>query len=217
MESTDKNYWLYLEPDVFIFQEKKKTILYNSLSKKIIDVEYSAEVNSLIQQFLNPNNVYVITLTSSELLNQSIDNFVNVIREAYFGDIIQQRDNNKPVIIPPILKIHKNREFLKRDHEIALGENIISKLEEITLHLNGECYQNCEFCGKINQQFNFCCKNNGELGIESIKNLFSRLQYSRSRVIFTGGNVFKYSNYYTLLDLLKRYGFKTIFCFHYLN
>jgi pseudo-rSAM protein len=214
----NKNYWFYLEPEVFIFQNEEEVILYNSSSKELLEFTLTTEIFTLIKQFLDIKNLYVISLTSSELSNVHINNFVITIKKFYFGDILSQQEyTEKPVIIPPILKIHKDIESLKKDHEISTGENILSKLAEVSLFLNGRCRQTCFFCNKMHLQFDFCYRNDCELNINLVTNLLHQLQYSHTKIIFTGSDIFSYSYFDDLVKFVKQYNFTTEYCFHYLN
>ena len=214
-------YWFYLEPDVFIIKKLSKVILYNSLSKDLIHVNPSFEILHLIDKLLNPNELYVIQITSIDLENKQISTFIHLVRKSFFGDLIVQTGNIKPVIIPPILKIHKSKDTIHKDPGFNIGKNILSYLNELVLYINGKCGLNCNFCSKMYHQFDFCTKNTGELSIIDIEKLINiSLTLSSCKIIITGGNIFDHSAFLNLVEIIKQKrqnGLEIWFGIHYLN
>ncbi|WP_106828961.1 TIGR04150 pseudo-rSAM protein [Parabacteroides pacaensis] len=211
-------YWLYLEPDVFIFLAEDKVVLYNSLSKKIVNLQLVPENKRLINKLLDPENLYVIPLTKTELNNKFINQFVNIVRDSYLGDLIPQSEGvDKPALIPPNLKIHRNKTNLKKDGELTLGEDILSMLKEVTFYLNGKCMQTCKECGEFNRQFDFCHKSIYELDITKVKVWLDKLRHFCNKINLNGGNIFEYAHFSELMEFILLYQIKVdIYC-HYLN
>lgn len=209
-----KKYCLYLEPTVFIFKDSNYILLYDSESKKRILLERNKNVDSLIDGFLDINNMYCIEIEEDISQNEKI--LIEKMRNNYLGDILPI-NNIKPICIPPVKKIHTERR--DADQVYVRGTSVMTLLNEMTFHLNGYCNQKCEHCTEYNKQFNCCYKNVGEL---NLKEVISRIENflataNTIKINFTGGNVFYYKDIDGLLNYILDNKIKSNFCFNYLN
>jgi len=215
-----KEYWFYLESEIFVFKKKSKILLYNSLSHKMMCVYPSIEVVRLIDKLTDPNELYVVAISSKDLDNKQINSFIHNVRQSYFGDLILKSGDIKPVIIPPILKIHKSKSTIYKDPGFNLGKDILLNINELIIYINGKCSENCEFCKKMNHQFDFCTKNSDELCMKDIEKILNvALNSYCAKLIITGGNIFKHTAFFDLFEMIKQkqQSMEVEFGIHYLN
>lgn len=217
-------YWFWIETYVHVLIKKDSVLLYNSISGKIL--EYSGEryqkILSLTNQIISPKNLYVIRLTERDLQDTVISEFVQAMRSYFMGDLINTSfSRGKPIQMIPIISIKKDIKRLKKDTHRSVGEGLMEYLTEIYLYINTECNQNCSICGHAPRQF-LCCttkkKGSWELDIPTIKRLLEELK-GTSLVNFNilGGNIFIYSKFKELTEIINHLPFQRIYYSHYLN
>ncbi len=228
-----KEYWFYIDSFVHISVKKRDVLYYNIYSGQI--VEFSAERNGeivfeLTRKLLSPKNLRVIRLTSHDLENPVISNFVGNIRERFMGDLIDVGfSDEKPFqAAPTCVKVHFDiKKILEiNDPDQSPGKTMMAHVFEITLYLNETCPQFCPECSGFYKQGIWCRKGAHRRGkyhglnldISLLKNFFNDIKgCNLNNINFTGGNVLLYPHMSELYHLLNSVDFSVQFYLHYLN
>lgn len=207
------NYWFFLEPTTFIFQDSEKYLLYNSESGFRIIVKKSNNLDLFFSELQNQENPHCVNLEDLHS-NEDVMSLVEAMKDKYMGDIIVS--NTAPVVIPPIFKCHADKP--ENDLFYIEGASLMPLLNNVTFYLNGTCTEKCPHCPMYYKQFDYCHKSNNEL---SLQNVLSKIEHcistSSVSLNFCGGNIFLYSNLNLLLEYLDTKNLKSNFYFNYLN
>ncbi|GET47033.1 TIGR04150 pseudo-rSAM protein [Capnocytophaga felis] len=136
----NQNYWLTVEPYVYINFTQNSVLLYNTL-----DAAYTESTNPLIVELMRQicvkENCGVCLLTSKNLTNDDVRSFIIDIREKFIGDILPVAlSEGRPVQLISLLnfqqdKMRLNDDKMKENIEpsISIGENILENLHEVNL------------------------------------------------------------------------------------
>lgn len=131
--NTEQDYWLTIEPYVYIHFAQSSVLLYNTLDAAYVESANSTVVQ-LIQRLLEKQNCGVCLLTVEELKNNDIVHFVIEIRRKFIGDIIPVKfSDEKPIQLIPFLNFQQDKNKLSNQSGISIGENIITLLHEVNL------------------------------------------------------------------------------------
>lgn len=136
----NQNYWLTVEPYVYINFTINSVLLYNTLDATHIE-STNPLIMGLIRQLCVKENCGVCLLTSKDLTNYDVKNFIIDIREKFIGDILPtELSDGRPIQLMPFLnfqqdKIRLNGNKMKENIEpyISIGENILENLHEVNL------------------------------------------------------------------------------------
>lgn len=214
----NNNIYFLLKSHVYISEKKKEILLYNTMNGKYIESR-NESVIKIVRQLNKVENLYCIELSSLEIQrNEEINKFLLDARGKSIGEFIKKKDLKKrPVILRPMLGIKKNSN-LKR---FCFNNNqIMDYLRDLSLSINSECQFNCKYCSDGFKQFE-CCHNdqsNSELPITIIHNILSQIEFSSIRNFnISGGNIFNYSEFDKLLELISKFDFKKEFFVHFKN
>ena len=214
-------YWLTIEPYVFIFKGKDEYILFNTLSKNVIDVDTGKDssVVKLLEKLRNIDNLYSIELSEHHIEDSRIQNFISHLRNGFFGDIIPKSlFNIKPVTIPPIVRIDNSIQNINKYVELQKHNTYLGFLHELTVYLDGYCTFNCKFCDQYYKQFIFCTKTNECFSEQDIDLLLLTIQNSKiSKLNLTGGNILIHKKLKYILNNLKTGDIEICLYIHYKN
>jgi pseudo-rSAM protein len=131
------NYYFYLESSVFLFRDKDKALLYNTVSfKSILIKEIDKELSAVLNALAKPENMYSVLITQKQYAHKSIADFVLSVRKRYFGDMIPDSIcKEKPVVMMPILNFQIDRKRKNGFKDMYVGNNIMELLSEINIYL----------------------------------------------------------------------------------
>ena len=91
------NYWLVIEPYVYISLKSDLALLYNTLDGQVVESDNIRVVN-MLKDLLLEKNCGVLLLKGEDYENKDILDFVETIRDKFMGDIIDVSfSNSKPV------------------------------------------------------------------------------------------------------------------------
>ena len=111
-----------------IFREKETFLFYNTISGQHFIIKPTQFIFSLIEKLQDIENGYCIEISDLELRFQGMNEFVNLLRENFCGDSIDQElTKMKPFSLYPVPSIMKNRERLRANDDLSAGEKIIPK------------------------------------------------------------------------------------------
>lgn len=215
MVYSDKNYWLYIAPYVYWNIIKTKALLYNTVNGSSMEVTDSKNVELLVQMH-KKENLGAILLKGKKYSNQVSQEFIKEFCNNRMGELLDSSMViEKPIQLMPILNLQRD---VEKNYS---GEDILQYLHEINIFLNNSCSLGCKACDKTYQQTLCCTKyrfGGGEIPISMLKNVFSQLQYGVvGKVNLLGGNIFKYSYFEELINLLADYKEQVHLWTHYAN
>jgi pseudo-rSAM protein len=200
-----KKYWFYLEPFTFIFLQKEKILIYNSLSNKGNIFKNSNYLKEIILRLQNLDNMYCIEITEKELEVNDIKGFVDFVRNSFSGDLINS-SVSKPAIFPPILNLQNNVKRLNSFQVRSVSEEIFYFLDEVSIYLGGQSPLSSLNEIDVYKQFDYCKKNEGKyLAFKEFKSFFQSFQNcgSLERINILGGNIFCYPDLILLIEELS--------------
>ncbi len=131
------DYWLTIEPYVYVSITKKNVLLYNTLDGETIESN-EIEVIELLQEVLKKENYGVISLSAKRLQNKNINVFIKELRERYMGDIIDiALSKEKPIQLLPFFNFVDSERFeIYKRHNFSLERNILENLLEVSIHVD---------------------------------------------------------------------------------
>ena len=124
--------WIYLEPYTFIWNKSASAYIYNSLSGVGRRFKHTEETKIILKALEIPENLYSTEIDAKLLNNNSVQNFLTVLKSLIAGNILPY----KPVILPPILNLQFDVNRIKDDDSRTVGENILSYLYQIDLYID---------------------------------------------------------------------------------
>lgn len=133
------NYWLYLEPYTFLFNNEKEVVFYNTINGSYLHYSLNSPIIKYIVEELDKlENGYGVRLTEKEV--SAISQFLDNVKESFSGDIISiDKTSSLPFIFKPISRIMeerlKNKDILEVDVLESQGSEIMQSLNEVTLFL----------------------------------------------------------------------------------
>jgi pseudo-rSAM protein len=216
--------WLFIHPFVYLSIKKNHAILYNTLNGRLLEYENDAEILQLIKRLDSARNLYVVKLANQHI-NPKIKKFITQIREKFMGDVVDTAfSSTKPIQTKPLLGLQRSLEesTTTASHNKLLSRDEIREyLNTITLYVNSQCKRNCTLCQGAYRQLLLCCKNsigNKEIYLKDIENLLRETEQSKLvKLNILGGDIFKYSKFPELVDLLNHISIKKEYFIHYLN
>ncbi len=196
------NFWLTLEPTVDVSIVNSDCFLYDTISKKTIEIRESTEVIKLLKNLKESNNVIKYNHSTN---SKDIYDFVELLRGNYMGDIIPvELSKGKPFQMTNIINIQRDEAKLRTGdpNSLSIGEKIMSYLKEISLVLNND-YSEAILDNAFNQ-FPYCCTNEineKQLNFNSITNFLNKINLNDlSNINILGSNI---SDYYRIIDFIK--------------
>lgn len=184
-------YWLCIEPHVFIWQVNKSVLFYNSINFQKFFFPQQQETDTIIQKLLDPANFYSTLIPNNFQTNSSLAELVEQITKNKIGSIHTLTSEKKPIIIPPFYIFPRKLERLQKRKIEFYDIRILDYIQDITIQLSGECGCNCTACSYYYKQITHCSKSKSSFSLNDIKNLVPTLQLLNIRKInIVGGDLF---------------------------
>lgn len=218
----DRQFWFYLEPYVHIAPKNNRCLLYNPLNGGKIEIKDNPELLEITQQLAKLEQFRIVELTENEIKRPKISNLLKNVRENFMGDILEKNIScQKPFQFPPVYHLQQDAELLEKKEPSLLIPEAQAHLHEILLYINNSCTQNCDLCNLACKQYTHCTAVEGgrqELDINIINKIFQCTKnIDMRRCTISGGNIFEYTHYDSLIDLLRNFNFIKEFFVHYSN
>lgn len=159
---TNQNYWLTIEPYVYINFTQSSVLLYNTLDAAYIESS-NPLIIKLVQEVSEKKNCGVYLLTNQEFEKNEIQDFIFDIRQKFIGDILPtELSEERPVQLISLLNFQEDKKRLNLQPHISIGDNILSYLHEVKFDFdeNNELNINT-LCGVIEQLHNVSTINLG--------------------------------------------------------
>lgn len=200
------NAWFYLEPYIAVSATESEVLLYNTLNgDHILSEDHS--IVALVKSLWKPDNGGVILVEQAMWQCEEIESFLKNCRKSFFGDWIDVTlSEKKPVQIYPIANLQTDIAKLEKDPDRSLADDAIAYLEQINFYINSSCVSDCASCTFAYKQIGMCTKSESkeELPIETIFAILNSKINPLKKISITGGNIFLYSRFEELVQLVKQ-------------
>ncbi|WP_106831607.1 TIGR04150 pseudo-rSAM protein [Parabacteroides pacaensis] len=196
-----KNYWLILNPDTFIWVKAKEGLVYNTKNYKLVHFNNEGLIEKLVEELLQIDNLYAVTLDNLQLSNQIIRKWVDDLLAIECASLIEDNGiTSRPVSLKPQLKVQDSIEYYKTKHRKKSGIQILSNLHTLIFHINGS-----KFGNEIYQrQIIYPGVDKKELSLRDIRNFIMSYEdfYLLPKITLVGC-LWQYSDAASLLSFLK--------------
>lgn len=206
-----RNYWFYLEPYVFIFQENNRFFIYNSLNSGYLWAPETEFVYDILTSMNQTNNGYCLILKEKQVLDPIFHEFSVQLRKKFMGNLIlAESDTSKPFLFKPTLFLNVNIRKSKEEDLTFLGERILENLNEVSLFLPGSCRDGCFGCQDYFKQTLHCaCFEKRGLTVADYLSLLLDMNTSGvNKVNILGGNLLRSDCFHDIYPTLSGCKFK---------
>ena len=192
-----------------IFKERQTLLFYNTISGQNFKICSTPFLLSVIEKLQDIKNGYCIELSESELNILEMKEFIQLLRNTFCGDwIAQELTTMRPFSLYPMPSVMKNRDVLKSNPYLSLGEKLLNFLHVLTIQITGICDLRCDNCLNTYRQTISCRYSGNELEFECIEKILDQISGSDiCSINIIGGDVFHYRNWNKLMLLLHQYPF----------
>ena len=201
------NYWLYIEPYVYISIGVREVILYNTLNNKYLTYSDSNCIK-LFKKLKENNNT--VSLNKVEF-----DNYIDilkVIKGDFFGDVIETGIlKNKPTQFPSTFYNYLTEESYQ-------GIKVINQISKIDIQLTDICSMGCSNCNRYYKQIDYCYskRTRNQLDLNKLLRFLDPLKTDSNYTInLYGGDIRKYNCINELVQKLNVYNCVKIYNLHY--
>lgn len=164
---------LILFPDVFIWEDSNRCVVYNSIERKGIIVQLDSRLSDLIDHLQNPDSLYSIVLSDPQSRTKQIETFLSYILDSNSGCIVDDSPDLR-LSLKPILRIQDDATYYKWQLRQGITEDAVNNLHSVILNV-GSDYGDDLFA----KQTLYPVKNFGEnIDISRVLDFFNRARYS---------------------------------------
>jgi pseudo-rSAM protein len=183
----------------------------------------NADVVQLVEHMISGSNLPVFGLKQDFIKkNREISDFISAVRNTFMGDLVDTSlCPQKPAQIPPYINIQEDIDKFRKGSHVEPGKEVMKYLHDITFYINDYCELDCGICSSSYKQFLSCHKTsqrNMELDFKYIEKTISAANtFGVGQLNISGGNIFFYSEFAKLCDLLNRFPINVSLYLNYLN
>lgn len=165
-----KKFWIYLNPDTFIWGRGNEGLVYNSLNGKSYFYRNEEELKIWTAEFSDIKNLYCIEKKEEELTDKT-HAWISKIMEIEAGGIMETSlsPQDKPIHLFPVLNLQGDVVRMK-EKKVNSSYSLLNYLHEITVHING-IQKNPYY-----RQLCYPCPSDHTLDKEALKSLCNQLQ-----------------------------------------
>ncbi|MCL2510541.1 MAG: hypothetical protein FWF09_00660 [Bacteroidales bacterium] len=209
-------FFLTVFPFVYISKCKNNILFYNTISGESIVFKNNIAIVKLVNKLEQQEYACVVNENEIDKLNQV--NFFKLLVEKNLGYYI---DKQKIELLPVTTRC---AEINKSDFtaQFRNHEYIMENLREITFHINNGMGNlineaNQLRTHKSHKQFLFPIyePQTSELLLSKIKKVIGDMETNKLSINILGGNVFRYSQIESLINILNNTTYNIIYYFHY--
>jgi pseudo-rSAM protein len=212
-----KKYWLYLEPYILIFLQKREFLVYNCINYESKLFQRSSNLGNIISQLVLLENMYCLELNEDEISEKEVEAFINYIISSFSGDLIRSDKIKKPAIFYPALKIYGRKYDFKTTGYQYDSKGIDFSLNEVFIYIGGDNPSSSLADIEVYKQFDFCKKTEGQhLPYEKLTVILNSLRsWDIQNLNILGGNIFTYPDLEILINELAKLQFTIRVYSHY--
>jgi pseudo-rSAM protein len=187
--------------------------MYNTLTGERAVYKNKPEIAKLLKRTMSKKNLNAIIVKAGMLNQKGLDGFLKEARNKqminWFEHSKTGKNQRKPVSIPAILNLHRDRKIMALDPERNPGEDIKNVLHKINIHIN--CYERKhrggpEFTDAYRQfLYPYALPAYHELRVSRIRRFLDQIKDLQSfRLSILGGNIFQHTEFDDLIVYLGR-------------
>jgi len=216
------NYYLILEPTVFINIQGDEILFYHSESGNKLYFNDGLITKIIIRN--RENHLHVFPIESSELNQPNIQKFFQDIEYASMGSL--EPINRIPIQFAPSLKIQQHPAFDKKEKNNKDNSHTdeyfayVLNLKILSVYLNDSSTEKPLLAKNISHQVlsNIYDNTCTEIEFKKLSEIIDKLLFLKTlyKLNLLGGNILSYSYLDELLDYLRPYSSSSDICF-YLN
>lgn len=215
MMESNKEYWFTLEPYVYVVLKESEGLLYNTLDSACIEVK-NTRVLSLLRQLREKENGGVILLTRDLCKEESVSDFICLVRKKYMGDIYDTtRSSARPVQLYPLLNFQKEVSRLEPLSDSLIGSNIMCNLYEMTLFLSIPRYPVPDFIPSVQAKMRQDKALNTNVGFSDLYAFYAPMLHQLSIIRILGDRLFKQKSFYQFIETVREVPCKKQLGVHY--
>lgn len=209
------DFWLYLEPYVYMAKTPNKILLYNTLDACCIIINEKIIIEIIEKLYLKDNcGVTKVSLVDNDVIRR----FIQLLREKFMGDIIKIVDNSlKPVQLMPYLKLINNDKKRIDSNEMLTKKDFSSYLHHITFYINTKqntVYEEDDLWRQIDSPIHF---SGDVIKYDDLRNFLISLPETINTYKFIINDLFIDSEWNNLIQLCNTFTSKIIFVLYYNN
>jgi len=209
----DEKICLYIQPYVHTHVKNNDSLLYNTLNGEMSVYPDNTAIAGLLNRLQSRQNLHALIEDKTILHQTHLQEFFTTARDKQFihwFDYTPENDSHKkPVAMPPILNFHRQRRRMAEDPERSQGQEILKYLHRLNLYIN--CYDSASYpqplflSGFRQFLFPYAAAEYRELDIAAVQTLLAQVKTLGLCVLtILGGNIFQYSRWPALIDLLQQ-------------
>jgi len=193
-----KEYWLTIEPYVYLCVKGDDLLLYNSASGEL---RWWSDTHNLAKRatVLSTGNHFPITRMSGKELAEDAElrEFVATVQRGFSGELLDvDLSDGEPLQIMPSTRTPRPQ-----------NADLDRCVRAATIYLNADCTQGCSYCARAHLQVPCCGKFEGvsdQLPLIIAKELLGYLADRSIPITLVGGNIFDYPFLVQLFDQLAQ-------------
>lgn len=138
-----KKYWFTLYPDTFLWIKENVGFIYNANNYSKIRFLNEGQVAEITKLLLDITNLYCVEVTECLLEDEDVNAWIHKIIRFGCGSLIENMAMaQRPLSLPPILKLQDDAEYYKWEHKQNIDGNVIHNLHNLVFYINGSEYGN---------------------------------------------------------------------------
>lgn len=136
-------YWFTLYPDTFLWIKENVGFIYNANNYSKIRFLNEGQVAEITKLLLDITNLYCVEVTECLLEDEDVNAWIHKIIRFGCGSLIENMAMaQRPLSLPPILKLQDDAEYYKWEHKQNIDGNVIHNLHNLVFYINGSEYGN---------------------------------------------------------------------------
>lgn len=127
-----KKYWFTLYPNTFLWVKGNDGFIYNADNYGKLKFCNEGQIAELTKLLLDVNSLYCVELTENSLGDRSVNEWVHNIIDAECGSLIEiTATSQRPLSLPPVLKVQDDTEYYEWEHRQNIDGNIMQNLHNL--------------------------------------------------------------------------------------
>ena len=138
-----KEYWFAVYPHCFLWLKEEEGLVYNTKNFAKIRFENEGLLSEKTGLLAVMENLYCFRLTEEELADEKLQKWIQDMIVQECGTLVEDNGTNqRPLSLPPILKVQDEADYYRWEHRQGIDGNVIENLHRMAFHINGSTYGN---------------------------------------------------------------------------
>ena len=189
---------LVLYPDTFIWEQDKKTLMYNCTSKRTYLFDAVPPIDNYCHKLKDIQNLYVEKISEQDMENSVLKEWLQQVVDKKMGFIKEQEEGKSHIIsFPPVLNLQSDVDRIEKQVGRYIGEYAAQNWNECTLFMGGESER-----PQLYRQLPYPVSYNGHLDFYALQRFLQGADHSYLKTLHVVGDVFSYPYKAELMDML---------------